>query len=193
MKASKGSAFERKFCRQLSLWWTQDLAEPRDDVFWRTSNSGGRATTRRKKDLETCNQIGDICAVDPIGIPFLKAFTVECKRGYSKCTLQDILDKPKRGKKQQWEKWIEKLVKEAEQAKSLSWLLVIQRDRREALAITPWGPLTKLTKEWIQDFDGEFADPYAFLQWPPHDLLIIPLLEFLHVLDPEWIKARFSK
>lgn len=192
MKASKGADFERRLAKTLSLWWTQDLDVPRDDIFWRTSQSGGRATSRRKNDQQTFNQIGDLCAVDPIGIPFLKAFTVEIKRGYSRCTIQDILDKPKRGKKQQYEKWIEKIAKEAVIAKSISWLLIIQRDRREALAITPWKEFSQLPCDEYEDLDGEIDAAYAFLERTNEDLLVFPLSEFLRIVDPEWIKAKFD-
>jgi len=79
MKAKKGKAFERKVSKELSLWWTDG---GRDDVFWLTSQSGGRATTRRRKDVQTKNQGGDIGLIDPIGQPFIDNFFLELKDGY---------------------------------------------------------------------------------------------------------------
>jgi len=43
MEMAKGGEFERDISRFLSRWWTYG---ERDDVFWRTSASGARATTR---------------------------------------------------------------------------------------------------------------------------------------------------
>ncbi|MBM3120244.1 MAG: hypothetical protein FJ006_12010, partial [Chloroflexi bacterium] len=60
--SSKGASFERDISRQLSLWWTHG---ERDDVFWRSSMSGGRATVRAKKGQKTAYQNGDITATDP--------------------------------------------------------------------------------------------------------------------------------
>lgn len=136
---AKGSAFEREICRRLSLWWTQDLPEPRDDVFWRTSNSGGRATVRHGKGKRTANQCGDVCAVDPVGAPFLKVFTVEIKRGYNRATLIDLIDKRDGAAKQEWEKWIEQARRSAEQAGTPHWLIVARRDGRQATAVYPFG------------------------------------------------------
>ena len=61
---AKGSVFEREICKELSLWITSG---ERDDIFWRTAGSGGRATMRKKSGKTTANQEGDVCATDPIG------------------------------------------------------------------------------------------------------------------------------
>ena len=79
--ARKGSGFEREVAKALSLWWTEGS---RDDVFWRSSNSGGRATARRKRGQRTAGQHGDIAATDPVGEPFLKVVTIELKAGYGR-------------------------------------------------------------------------------------------------------------
>src|SRR5262245_2386383 len=52
-RAAKGSKFERDLCRQLSLWWSDGK---RDDVFWRASQSGGRAKFRGRRGLQTHGQ-----------------------------------------------------------------------------------------------------------------------------------------
>src|SRR3954464_11883516 len=98
-RAGKGASFERDLCKRLSLWWTDG---ERDDVFWRTSQSGGRATSRTKKGKKTKNSYGDICAVDPIGQPLLDLITFEVKRGYNKDSFTDLLDKPKSSIYMKW-------------------------------------------------------------------------------------------
>lgn len=71
----KGSSFERKVAKELSRWIT---GGKRDDVLWRTSISGGRATVARKKGKEV-RQSGDLCAVAPEGHAFCDAFYMELK------------------------------------------------------------------------------------------------------------------
>lgn len=124
---AKGSAFERKICKQLSLWWTNN---EREDIFWRTGGSGGRATTRAKKNKTTHGQYGDICATDPIGEPLIKTLTIEIKRGYSKFSIADLFDKSPSMKKQCYELFIEQAIQSHKDAKSYSWLLIVCRDRR---------------------------------------------------------------
>lgn len=75
---SKGNSFEREICKKLSLWLSNDKM---DDVFWRTSNSGGRYTSRKKVGKTTENQIGDIglnSDFEP-GKKLLEKFVLECK------------------------------------------------------------------------------------------------------------------
>lgn len=79
-KSKKGPKFERDICKQLSLWWTNGK---RDDVFWRTSGSGARATTRMKQKECTAFSAGDLGCIDPVGIPFIEQNLVEIKRGYT--------------------------------------------------------------------------------------------------------------
>lgn len=131
-RSGKGSAFEREFCRLLSRWWT---GGERDDCFWRTSNSGGRATVRGRKGQGTAGQYGDIAATDDCGAPLLKVFAFELKRGYNRATLHDLLDRPKRAKTQSYEAWIAQARRSAEQAGSLDWMIVHKRDLREPLCV----------------------------------------------------------
>jgi hypothetical protein len=60
----KGGEFERYCCKRLSLFVTRGL---RDDVFWRSSMSGGRATLQLKKEIVNRAQSGDMTAIAPEG------------------------------------------------------------------------------------------------------------------------------
>jgi hypothetical protein len=73
---AKGSSFEREICKKLSLWVSEGR---RDDLFWRSAMSGGRATVRSKVGKATINQLGDITAIDPLGFPLTDKFVIECK------------------------------------------------------------------------------------------------------------------
>lgn len=126
----KGPAWEREVCKKLSLWWSMGIA---DDCFWRTHNSGGRATQRHKKGRMTRGQYGDICATHPDAKPFTDVFTVELKRGYPRATIADLLDRKSTSAIQPYEKFIGKVAALAEIAGTQSWLLITRRDGREPL------------------------------------------------------------
>jgi len=72
----KGGAFERETCESLSLWVSKG---ERDDLFWRSAMSGGRATVKQKTGKANVSQGGDICAVDPRGHALVGPFAIECK------------------------------------------------------------------------------------------------------------------
>lgn len=73
----KGQQFERDVCRRLSLWVSGGKSK---NLFWRSSQSGGRATTLRKKGERLASHAGDIAAIDPAGTAFIERFFIECKR-----------------------------------------------------------------------------------------------------------------
>lgn len=72
---AKGSAFEREICKKLSLWITNGQ---KDDCFWRSAISGGRATVAKRKG-KVVRQDGDICTVSPEGHVLTDVWFLECK------------------------------------------------------------------------------------------------------------------
>lgn len=131
---AKGSAFERSICRQLSLWWSNGK---RDDIFWRTANSGGRATVRNKSGKSSVGE-GDIGAIHQLGHSLLKHFTFELKCGYKGASPYDLVDMPKKSKQRLWEEWITKAAKIAEETDT-SWIIIAKRDRRKiVMAMETW-------------------------------------------------------
>ena len=133
---AKGSNFEREICKQLSLWWTKNK---RDDIFWRTSGSGARATTRSKTKQKTFGQYGDVQATDPIGQPLIDLCTIEIKRGYSKSTFADLIEESQtaNAKPCMYAKFIQQARQDHKKAKSFTWLLIVKRDRRKPIIIMP--------------------------------------------------------
>lgn len=82
----KGSSFERKISKELSLWWTDGKS---DGCFWRTHSSGALGT-RSKKPTE----YGDLMSISDVGQPFTKRFHLELRHG--KCIrIQDLVYSPK--------------------------------------------------------------------------------------------------
>ncbi len=132
--SQKGSAFERQICTQLSRWWTNG---ERDDVFWRSSGSGARATTRSKSGRKTFGQYGDIQAIDPIGQPLIDLITIECKRGY-KSHVADMLDLNTKNRKPcMWQEFVEQAIRSSGEAGTPHWMLITRRDHRETLVFFP--------------------------------------------------------
>ena len=172
-RASKGSTFERKICTLLSEWWSDGA---RDDIFWRTAGSGARAKVRGRKKKSTAGQHGDICATDPIGQPLIDVFTMELKRGYNRHTIADLLDKPIGATKQEYEKWIEQAIESHTQARSFTWMLIVQRDRRDTLVFVPDYALDKLT------IGGLYA-PQMTIEFNEMRILGTTLTNFLEVLS----------
>lgn len=127
---AKGSSFEREVCKQLSLWWT---GSKDDSCFWRTANSGGRATVRGRKGKKTQGHCGDICATGKVGSTLTKVFTFELKRGYNRASLSEIMDRPKHLKPSTYEQWIEQAEAAAERAGTPFWLIIHRRDKRECM------------------------------------------------------------
>lgn len=139
--SSKGSTFEREICVMLSRWWTGNA---RSDIFWRTAGSGARAKVRGRKSQQTEGQHGDIGATDPIGADLIKYFMIELKRGYSRCSIMDMIDKPAGGARQPWEAWLHQIIESHEQSNSARWLLIHKKNRKDALAFFPHGVLSDL-------------------------------------------------
>lgn len=131
---AKGSQFEREFCRRLSEWWSDG---EHDDLFWRSSQSGGRATVRRRKGKSTRGHCGDITATDSVGEPLLKLVTFELKRGYGRATIHDLLDQPDTAKEQTWGAWLKQARAAALNAGTPYAIVVHKRDRRRAVIFFP--------------------------------------------------------
>jgi hypothetical protein len=139
-KAKKGGGFERDFCKFFSKWWSEG---ERDDIFWRSSQSGGRATIRKRKGLETAGSVGDMCALDESGLLFVDNVLCEMKRGYNGMDVYDIIDF--RGKKPNLlDQWLENLEQQKRNHGKKTFWLVLRRDRRQISIIMPTLFLSKL-------------------------------------------------
>ncbi len=72
----KGGAFERKTCKELSMWISHG---EREDLFWRSAMSGGRSTVAFKKGKKLKTSSGDISAIGSLGFHLTEKFLIECK------------------------------------------------------------------------------------------------------------------
>ncbi len=131
--SQKGHKFENAICRQLSEWWTNGK---RDDVFSRTASSGAKATQRAKHKKRTFGQYGDIQAADPIGQPLMNLCVIECKDGYARDSIADLLDKEVRHKPT-YGSFIKQAKEEADSADTPYWLLIARRRGRQVMVYLP--------------------------------------------------------
>lgn len=106
--ATKGSSFERLLCRQWSLWWT---GGSRDDIFWRTSGSGSRATSRRKTGKKDKWNHGDMRPDDPRGFALCSSWCFEFKF-YQRYDIKGVLHHV--SGKSDWLQWWAKITDEAQ-------------------------------------------------------------------------------
>jgi len=73
---AKGAEFEREICVMLSQWVTKGK---REDLFWRSAMSGGRATVAKRRGSNLASQAGDISAVHRLGHVLTADFYFELK------------------------------------------------------------------------------------------------------------------
>lgn len=122
--SAKGGAFEREISKKLSLWWSEGK---RDDIFWRSSQSGGRATFRGKKGKDTFGSHGDIAALDPIGAPLIKLFCFELKTGKSHGAPEDLIYRKMPNGKSKFEKTLAQANASTKAAKAGWWILICRK------------------------------------------------------------------
>lgn len=184
MKSSKGSEFERKISKKLSLWWSNN---ERDDIFWRSQCSGGRATQRKKTGKTTANQEGDLTAMDPIGQPLIDFCSIELKCGYPEFTIEGILTRP-RMKKPILATFLEQCEKETAGTNKFSWLIVRQNMRSEIIIFNG------AFRTWLSfnGFRGWRKGDYLALKFERWNLTVLRLDDFLLLLGSEF-KDRISE
>ena len=134
----KGGKFERDAARDFSLWWSGGA---RDDIFWRTGGSGGRATARNKAGKHTAGQYGDLAATDPTGVALTTWGTIELKRGYQHAHVGNLLDRRDNTKQTDLGRFFEQAMTSHQQAGSHTWMIVHARDRRTPIV---WLPVAAL-------------------------------------------------
>lgn len=182
-KASKGAAFERNICTILSEWWSMGVCgKEASDIFWRSSQSGGRATQRSKKGLSTFGSYGDIAAINPIGQPLMKVWTIELKRGSTIGTPWDLFDTSPTKAIRPFEAALVQAIRSHREAGSLSWLLIGRRDCRIPIV---YADGVFMRTEFLQR-----PQPFLFGRWKVNGLdriltiVAFPLDSFLKTYRP---------
>lgn len=100
VKSSKGSEFEREICKFLTVW---NNGDPKKPHFWRQLASGAMFTINDDENLS-----GDIRSIRPEGNFLTDIFSIECKNGYPKTSIDYHLKYNKSdGIKEFWEQCCE--------------------------------------------------------------------------------------
>lgn len=185
---AKGAAYEREVCKILSLWWTQDDEEPSDFVFWRSSQSGGMATSRAKRGKKTHGHCGDTFATSEVGRPFAELVTVEIKRGYNDATILDAIDFTGTiGIKshQRGPDFLNQAAAAAERAGTPYWWVVHRRDKRRTLLWMPRAMFDPLPNVRLLDRVRLINDDW--------DVIVVPFEGFLDAVSPKDLVKAFRE
>lgn len=158
-------------------------------IFWRTSQSGGRATFRKKKGKSTtASHCGDITAVDPIGKPLTDLITFELKKGYRTTTPFAMIDKLTRHKAPEFEEFVVQARTAAHAAGTPHWAIIHARTSRREMIY-----LDQTLFDGLADLGVKFERPgVLFLTWVGKEKVSftgMPFDSFLSIVTPEHIKA----
>lgn len=185
----KGAKYERNIVKSLSLWYTNGK---RDDIFYRTSGSGARATKRINNNIDTANSCGDISALDSIGQKLIDLCIFELKSGYTKqyasqsIQIIELIDT--RNKKDPLiVKWIKKIQKESKQHKRKHAIIIFRRDRKNSCILifkNTWNILTKNNNYSTNNIN------MAIVHYGKDIFAIMKLYDFFNWCDP---KAFYQK
>ena len=130
MGKQKGAKFERDVCKQLSLWLSDGK---QDDLLWRSSMSGGRATLGIKLgNYHRKQQAGDISPISVLGSHLLERFYIECKFYRDLQLANLIVDKPSK-----LVTFFEETKEQAAKYKKQPWLIAKQ-NRMPVLLVTQY-------------------------------------------------------
>ena len=193
---AKGDSYERKKSKEYSLWWSHG---ERDDIFWRTSGSGGRATSRAKQGKKTFQSHGDLKAEDPSGIPFREVCVVEFKKGYSrpgqsKLSVLDIIDGKHRVTKPYLLRFWGEITTKASMEGSKEPMLVFERDHHRSCLMIRGRLFNKIVaycgKPVIMDFRIELKVKVGMIM---DTIVIVPLDEFFVWCAPEFFEQEAAK
>lgn len=183
----KGGAFERRICKELSLWWT---GGERDDVFWRTHASGGRATVRSRKGKATKGQDSDISATDPIGDPLLRWTVIECKDGYPGNCICSLFDKTNLQQHPLYEQWLEKAARERKRAGAKHFMIIARRKNKATMVYLPEPAAEQLDAYHSELFDPELSIIFKRYKTGRSATIIGTSLEcFFNSVSPAQIKS----
>lgn len=177
MGKAKGAEFERKVCKDLSLWISKG---ERDDIFWRSAMSGGRATVNIKKGGENVTQLGDISMVDASGTWLIDKFVVECKFYKSLSLSSLIYGTPKDSSIMGF--WME-LAKISNTSKKLPMLVGKENGRK---------PLVAVANIFVSELQKRGIEIPNFTLYTNYSLCLFDFEDFLKI-PAETVKGIFDE
>lgn len=183
---AKGSDYEREIAKALSMWWTED---EHDAVFWRSSNSGGRATVRSQKGKKTQGQEGDLTATDPIGKPLTDLCLIELKRGYKGASVYDLLDYTESRKgKQVWTGFFQQINRAQVHSGCPYFMLITRRDAHTSIITIPFTLFVHLRSYGLHP--SSHIRSKVEVDNAEMDVISMRLENFFSFCDPNWIREN---
>ena len=182
--SNKGSSFEREICKTLSLWWTDGS---RDDVFWRTAGSGGRATNRARTGKSTAGAEGDLTATDPIGAVLLRLCCFELKRGYNKVNPLDVIERRSNSKPCILEDFWQQAVTSCMQSNAHFPVVIFKRDQKRTSIVCDRFMLLALAS-----YLGPDRSPKIQIRIGTYNAVIMRFEDWINYITPDSIKV-FAK
>lgn len=193
--AAKGSQFERDMCIQFGLWWTEN---ERDDIYWRTSGSGARSTSRRRsKGKATFNEYGDMKYIDPIGKPLLDEFCFEFKN-YKTYDILGVLQAVDANK--DWTVFWAQAYGEAEsvdrrpflitkrnRGRILGWVMEETATEFDEMGFKPWPAIVLRINERDVKVKGHTV------ALPDHEVVGFDLADFLETIDARTLENYYAR
>lgn len=178
---NKGSNWERKFAKQLSLWWSNGES---DNIFWRSASSGAFATIRNKKGKTSDGSYGDISAINEIGYALINFATFELKTGYNDMCLLSEIDSD--AKKLSFRNALNQVVNDSNLAGNNPFL-VINRDRKQPCIF-----FEKKIFNDMKNYCGELKNDVKYLELWDGDFKWIGfrLEDFFNWANPEYFKGK---
>lgn len=199
MKSSKGSSFEREIAKKLSLWYSKG---ERDDIFWRTSTSGARATTRMKQGRKTANSAGDLSFIHQSGKSLIDLCIIEIKRGYNRkktspgaqISILSLLDIPKgRKRKPVLFGWWDKIEQERVDHNRKYSFVIFRRDRHNACICMHKKTFDTFEKQSKKLFMFPKNGPWVHVQKDGYNLIIFLLDDFLKWCKPSMFFRKIKR
>jgi hypothetical protein len=169
---AKGSSFERDVCKALSLWVSHGK---REDLFWRSAMSGGRATVGRRKGKDLAQHAGDISATHVLGHALTDYWYVECKR-YADLKIESALLEGVGTLAGFWRE----TCKQATDHKKMP-MLIARQDRSPTIMLTPvswmqnpygvdpFGSVSKIARMHILSADVHLFDVLVKREFPEQE------------------------
>ncbi len=178
-KSLKGGQFERTVCKELSLWWT---GNEHDDIFWRSSQSGGRATQRAKFGKRTINNSGDIAPTDSSGEPLTNYILFECKTGYKhKVDALKYIDSD--GNVNELHEWWRKASQERGQADKVESMLIIKRYSKQVICV-----ISLKFMGLLENYNGLYPHSIINIKSGLQEIVCVNYIQFFKWLSPETMK-----
>lgn len=178
---AKGAGFERQTCQRLSLWVSNMT---REDVYWRSAMSGGRATlrTRRNRGPKLLAQAGDVTATHQLGHLLLEHFLLECKF-YKDLKWSQAVHGVGGELPRVWHK----PCKEADENARMPMVVVKQNHQPELVLLTRAG------RRWLQDGERSANAFPVRATFPPYGMYVSFLRDLLAGIDFSVIRNKWEK